>query len=208
MWMKSINVQEGEKGITAEVFLQLLFHRQPTVSYSNPAPVPKSKSPVNLQCFERNPNCLAVFFPLKNRSDLRKTLAAMALLFAVQAFQQPPFMVLDEVIRGVPKILIWNQGRAIFHKEKTIWNLGWSRIQILTFKKLYTSFFTRFILLTTNPILGFVNSALAIQTRMTLVAQVDAALDANNLRALSRYVEQADDQTLKQGEFQANSSDA
>lgn len=50
-----------------------------------------------------------------------KTLAAMALLFAVQAFQQPPFMVLDEV---------------------------------------------------------------------------DAALDANNVRALSRYVEQADCQTI------------
>eukprot|EP00434_Breviolum_minutum_P006743 symbB.v1.2.005948.t1/scaffold346.1/size246720/17 len=50
-----------------------------------------------------------------------KTLAAMALLFAVQAFQQPPFMVLDEV---------------------------------------------------------------------------DAALDANNLRALSRYVEQANCQTI------------
>ena len=44
---------------------------------------------------------------------------------------------------------------------------------------------------TTIPIPGLVNSALVWQTLFFLVAQVDAALDANNLRALSRYVEQA-----------------
>lgn len=40
--MKSINVQEGE-GITAEVFLQLLFviGNQQYHTVSNPAPVPK-----------------------------------------------------------------------------------------------------------------------------------------------------------------------
>ena len=84
----------------------------------------------------------------------RKTLAAMALLFAVQAFQRPPFMVLDE---------------ASAHN-----------------RSMQATKFSIFIQRSPTPTRrSGSNSSAAPFDR-----EVDAALDANNVRALSKYVEQ------------------